>query len=186
MKTFSQFINEGLLDDLVGEFDTDAKDNTPKVTRVIKPRKRFKPRIFKGTKRTKDNLFVKYIRSTSELKSLLNGKITLAGIIDLYANKHLAVADNVTVELSVDEIHGIREYDRDLIDGFTGTNSTSEVKKLLQSIKKSGIKENGWVTLSKLKNGNVTAILGEGNHRINIAKQLKIKNIKIKFIYPDK
>ncbi len=50
-------------------------------------------------------------------------------------------------------------------------------------LKKNGIKEYGYVTIDRRKNGDVEVLLGEGNHRLGIAKAVGIKQMPIMFSY---
>lgn len=180
MLSFKEF-NEGLLDDLIGDFgNVDIKQKSPIITKKVKPQKKYKPRIYDGVKPTN---FIEYIRSKPELKKLLDGKISLNGIINLFAKENKALTDNVIVDINTSEINNIREYDRKIIDGWTGKSTTTEISELESDIKKNGIKNYSVVTIKRLHNGNVSVILGEGNHRLMLAKKLKIKKIPIMFYF---
>jgi hypothetical protein len=73
-----------------------------------------------------------------------------------------------------------------MIDGYTGKNTEAEMKKLTADIKKNGIKEYGYVSIDRRKNGDVEVLLGEGNHRLGIAKAVGIKQMPIMFSYGNK
>ena len=85
--------------------------------------------------------------------------------------------------LPISELWTIREYDREMVDGYTGKNSAEEMKELKIDIKKNGIKQHGYISIDRRKNGDVEVLLGEGNHRLQIAKQLGIKEMPIMFTY---
>lgn len=175
MKSFKKFISEGYSGEVKDSdffFSDDDLKDTPK-------RRRYQPRKFSGTK--PESSYPDWVRSESNTKALLDNKITLKGVIDLFAHKNIAVSDSVTLDIPVSELYKIREYDRNIKDNSTGTNTKEEYKELLKSIKRTGIQESGVVTIERLRNGNVTAILGEGNHRLRIAKLLKLKTIPIRF-----
>ena len=101
----------------------------------------------------------------------------------MFAMDNIKLYDSVQPQIAIKDLDTIKEYDRKVIDGFTGSNTDKEVNKLKDSIKKSGIKQWGVVTITRLKNGNVTAVLTEGNHRLMIAKELNIKTMPIMFYY---
>jgi hypothetical protein len=150
--------------------------------------KAYKPRVFKGVKPTD---FSKYIRSLSELRSISKellgrSEVTLQCIIDLFAIHNYKLADNFTPVLKIADLWKIREYDRDLIDGYTGKNSTKEMEDLKTEFKKHGIMVNGWVRIDRRKNGDVEVLLTEGNHRVKIARELGIKEMPIMFTYSNK
>ena len=109
--------------------------------------------------------------------------MTLDNIIRIFANDNIKVADNFQPMIDITELWKIREYDRKMIDGYTGKNTEAEMKKLTADIKKNGIKEYRYVTIDRRKNGDVEVLLGEGNHRLGIAKAVGIKQMPIMFSY---
>lgn len=175
MKSFIEHINEDLLDDLIGEFPDVVGDIPVKVVKT-KPRKKYKPRVLHKGKPPEG--FKQYARQAKS-------NMTLKKVVDMFAIENVAFADNITIDIPLKDLHTIREYDRKIIDGFTGKNTTDEMEELLRSIKRNGIKDPGVVTLHRLKNGNITAILGEGNHRLNIGIKLKLKTMPIRFYYKE-
>lgn len=192
MKTFQQF-REGMLDDIIAEIEARPKVTDKEIQALLKktdkhlkkksPKSKFhryRPRKYKGVK---PDDFAKYIRSEAELKALLGGKITLRGIIDLFALHNHKLADNFTPMISVKELWYIREYDRKMVDGYTGKNTKEEMDALLASIKREGIKEHGYVKIDRRRNGDVEALLGEGNHRLSLAKKAGITHMPIMFSY---
>lgn len=123
--------------------------------------------------------FKSYYRSISELKELLDGKsITLQNIIKLYANEYQAPADNVVYDLAVDEIDDVKEYNRTKEDGNLYPEEWDNLKA---DIKKNGIQNEGVIEMRRLKDGNIQVYLGEGNHRLAIAKELGLKTMPIRF-----
>lgn len=135
------------------------------------------PSVYPGST---EKRFKEYYRSISELKELLAGKpITLDNIIKLYATEFKAPADNVIYDLDINEVYTVREYSRSR-DVF-GKLEPEEYDELKDDIKKHGIKNYGIIELKRLPNGDVSALLGEGNHRLAIAKELKIKTMPIMF-----
>jgi hypothetical protein len=177
--TFKEWLLEGILDDMVGSFPN--KDIVPSEKRVassnVKQVKRYEPRIYPGLKIKK---FTEYYRSVGELKGLLGGKpITLPNIIKLYAMDYYAPADNVIYNLSVAEVNEVREYDRSR--DVYGKMSPEEYDELKRNVGSKGIVNHGVIDMRRLPNGDVAVILGEGNHRLAIAKELGIKIMPIRF-----
>ena len=184
-------MQEGFLDDLLADFEPVSQAEINKVmkksdavlAKYAKPKspyKSYKPRKYSGQKQEG---FSEYVRSQGELKKACGGKVTLENIIKIFANGNIKVADNFTPMIDVSELWKIREYDRKMIDGYTGKNTEAEMKKLTADIKKNGIKEYGYVTIDRRKNGDVEVLLGEGNHRLGIAKAVGIKQMPIMFSY---
>ena len=187
MKRFAEFIGEGFLDDMLAEFEPVSQAEIDKVLKKSDAvlakhakQKQFKPRKYSGQK---PEGFSTYVRSQGELKKACGGKVTLDNIIKIFANGNVKVADNFTPMISISELWKVREYDRKMVDGFTGKNTESEMKKLKADIKKNGIKEHGHVSIDRRKNGDVEVLLGEGNHRLGIAKEVGIKEMPIMFSY---
>ena len=190
-KLRSYLMQEGFLDDLLADFEPVSQAEINKVmkksdavlAKYAKPKspyKSYKPRKYSGQKQEG---FSEYVRSQGELKKACGGKVTLENIIKIFANGNLKVADNFTPMIDVSELWKIREYDRKMIGGYTGKNTEAEMKKLTADIKKNGIKEHGYVTIDRRKNGDVEVLLGEGNHRLGIAKAVGIKQMPIMFSY---
>lgn len=175
MKAFELF-SEDILDDLVADFpDTDEPEHPPTIKTT--PRKRYDPRVVHKGKPPEG--FKRYVRNL-EIKT-----VSLDKIIDMFVNKNIAFADNVILNVPVQDLHNVREYDREMIDGFTGKNTTEEMAEMEADIKKNGITSPGVVTLRRDKNGTVTAIMGEGNHRLSIAKKLGIETMPVRIYYKE-
>lgn len=194
MKDFSTFVKEDILDDIAfafpelqgtGKGNNDVEIEMRPAIKPVARQKQYKPRRFKGKKQTG---YADYIRTERYLKLLLkekykSQKLTLKNIIDLFATHNLKIDDTLKPKISLSELHEIREYDRELVDGWTGKNTTSEMEELRASIKAKGIQQYGVVQIVRKSNGSVTAILGEGNHRVSIGRKLRVKKMPILFTY---
>jgi len=130
------------------------------------------------------------IRSISKLKEILkekygSSKITLDGIIKLYAEFNMKLTDNISkIDFTVKELDKYREFDRNpKHKGGDSNLSPEEFKKLEDDIKKHGIKDYGIITLYQQMNGDVLASMGEGNHRLNIAKRLGINKMTMNIYF---
>lgn len=126
------------------------------------------------------------IHTTQELKELLkehygNSKVTIEGIGKLYAEHDYKLIDNILeMEFTVKELDKYKEFKRTVSDGNLTQQNWDELK---DDIKKKGIKDYGILGFSKQRNGNVKVTLGEGNHRLAIAKELGIKKMKVKLYF---
>jgi len=130
---------------------------------------------------TPDN-FVKYIRSENALRQELKDKYNstnVVNIVHLFADYNIAVADNVAITVPVDSLYSFREYDRDP-EGPHWV--TLDYEKLRQDIKQHGVKDPVILRIKRLTNGDVEAALGEGNHRLRIAKEFNLP-LKVRFKY---
>jgi hypothetical protein len=137
--------------------------------------------------------FKKYLRSENEIKQELKqhfnqSKITLDGIIKLFTQKYLKVDDNVVLNLNLNEIWKYREHDRHIFKPlknnvlYNGINTKEYYDELKQDIKQNGIKEPIIFMMQKTSNDTFTVYVGEGNHRMSIAKELGIKTIPVRFV----
>lgn len=166
---------EGILDDISSDYSVD-KTSIKFSPNVIDNTTSTRRKIFKGKKLNK---FKEYYRSINELNNLLEGQpITVNNIIQLYANKYQAPADNIEFELKTSELYDIREYDR---TRETGNLYTKEWDELKTNIKHYGIKDHGTIDMKRLPNGDVQVWIGEGNHRLAIANELDIKTMPMRF-----
>jgi hypothetical protein len=126
-----------------------------------------------------------YIRSIAKLKEALkekygNPKITLDNIIKLYAEFDMKLTDNLLeFDFPVKDLDRYKEFDR----GTTSNLSDEDMESLKADIKKNGITDYGVFEMRKKRNGDVIAFLGEGNHRLHIAKQLNIRSMKVRLYY---
>jgi len=189
MQTFLQYlkngrnelyIQESIIDNIIDSFSLKEFNQNNLPIDDSSNIKIYKPRIIKGIH---SQPFREYMRSLGEVKEQLKEKlsttnVSLDNILKLFAKYNLAIADNFTIKFPVEQIYKYREFDR--------TKETTDSKywdDLANSINNEGIKEPGFLILNRLRTGNVSAILGEGNHRIAIAKKLKIKEMPLKFSY---
>ena len=171
-----QEITEGILDDLVSDFPDTEEPKRPETVKTT-PRKRYDPRVVhKGPVPDSHKKYIRYAEHDT---------MPLATIIDMFTKQNKAFSDNVTINVPVQDLHNIREYDREMIDGFTGKNTAEEMAEMEADIKKNGITSAGVVTLRRDKNGTVTAIMGEGNHRLSIAKKLGIETMPVRIYYKE-
>jgi hypothetical protein len=140
--------------------------------------------------------FATYLRSVNDIKEAINsiygeGKysitITLDYVIALFAHHNMVVTDSVILHFTPDEIFPYREYDRTFRDEgplrWTGKLTVEEYEDLKRDIIQNGIKDPIWLTLRRRMDGDVEVYLGEGNHRLRIAKELGIDTVPIQFNY---
>lgn len=130
--------------------------------------------------------FRQYIRSKNDLSVEMKERgyrDPVEAIIKLFAQHNTLVTDDLEFQLPVQSLWGYREYDRTPKNGFTGLRSEDEFNELRDDIKRNGVKSPIVFTIKRLSSGNVEAYIGEGNHRILIAKQLGIKTIPVRFHY---
>ena len=127
-----------------------------------------------------------YIRSLSELKDLLrehygSSAFKLDNIIKLYAEHDMKLTDNlVEFEFTVKELDKYKEWKRTRNDSNLTPEQWDEMKA---DIKKNGIRDYGVISLGQKRSGDVTAYIGEGNHRLAIAKELGIKKMKMRLYF---
>lgn len=145
--------------------------------------KKYQPRKIKG-KPIKG--FAEYLRSEGEVKKVLKeklglSKITLDGVIRLFADHKIKIADSVILSYDVKEVNKYREYDRK--PNEYGKRTPEEFEELKQDIKKRGIKDWSVLQIDRDKSGNLKVILGEGNHRLAIAKLLGIRKMPLMISY---
>ena len=131
--------------------------------------------------------FAQYVRSKSELIDVLKdkyGKGSIDHIVRLFAEHNILVADNVEINAPVNELYKYREYDRDMVNGWTGKATQEEYDDLKQQIAAEGIKQAATLDMTRNHdNGNVEVKLGEGNHRLKIARELGIDTMPLRFYY---
>jgi hypothetical protein len=121
--------------------------------------------------------FKKYVREAPD------GVTKIKDVATMYGKENKAYSDNVTLSVGVEDLYKIREYDRNIKNGTTGLRTKEEYESLKESIKKEGIKTPLVVTLKKNEMGDVSAIVGEGNHRIRIARELGITHLPVEIKY---
>jgi len=176
MKTYKQF-HESILDDLIGEFPDHPEHKYQETTKKVSPIKstKRKPVKVKGVKQ--DN-FPVYIRSKKELMDKI-GIITLDKVINLYAKHNMRLADSLMFKYDVRKLWKFREYDRDIDadDNFGWQKHKTDIEKT------KSIKDHGVVNVRRQPNGDVEVYVGEGNHRLALAKRLGIKKMPMLIIY---
>lgn len=133
--------------------------------------------------------FVEYMRSPSDVKEALQthyNALTLDNIVKLFAEHNMVIADSVTLKIKTSALYPYREYDRDPDpnkQGWTGKMEGTEYEALRGDIEQNGITHPVMMELSRLPNGNVDVKLGEGNHRLRIARELDIPHMPVNFYY---
>lgn len=177
-------LKEGIVDDLIGEFPNNFPTKIPKATR---PTKSETPRRvnMKGTSPSQmKNKYVQYIYG-EELKDYLPHGTTVEGIAQLFSEENIALRDSVRLQVPVKELNNYREYDRNMRDGYTGKQTEQEYNELKQNIQDKGFDQSQYLVLdlTRTKSGDVTVHLGEGNHRLKIAKELGLKSLPVMFSY---
>lgn len=146
---------------------------------------RFSPIVYFGDK---DRPSVEYARSRGDLNKIAKEKmgkfgIDLEDIINLFAQHNVVVVDSMEFEFQTKELKMFREYDRKLINNFTGKLSGEEFMELENDIRKHGIKDPVMLVLDRQPDGNVLVSLGEGNHRLALAQKLGIKKLPVRLSY---
>lgn len=193
--SFKDFLIESLIDDILADFDLDKEthdhtvakckdDSYSKVCKNVETyqSKAYPPRVIKGTS---DKMYPDYVRSEAELKAAIKEKLgstelSVKNIALLYANHDIVPDDSFIVNLRVDDLFEYREYDRDIEHDFTGKMTSQEFAELKRSIEEHGIKHHGILRMVK-EDTDVEVILGEGNHRLKIARELGIETMPVGF-----
>lgn len=132
--------------------------------------------------------FPDYIRSERGMNEKLQelyGSVNIDGIVKMFADHNIVVADNVTLPaVPTDQLYKYREYDREMKDGWTGKATQEEYDALKQSIGAEGIREPVILDMTRNhKDGSIEVKLGEGNHRLKIARELGITQIPVQLYY---
>lgn len=146
--------------------------------------KTYKARKIRG-KKVKG--FADYLRTESEVKKVMKeklgtSKITLDNVIKLFGDFKIKLDERVVLDYDIKEIDKYKEYDRTRQGG--GKNTPEEWDELEASIRKKGIKQHGILNIDRDNNsGSMEVILGEGNHRLAIAKMAKIKKMPLRISY---
>jgi len=138
----------------------------------------------------KPNGFKEYMRGKKSVEVNLKEHnlhgFTIENLAKLYADYNLACADvDMPYEFPVEEVFKYKEYDRTPGSPQEKYRDNGEhYNQLKAKIAKDKKIDSLWLTMDKQSNGDVQVFLGEGNHRIAIAKELGIKTVKlnIKFI----
>jgi hypothetical protein len=136
----------------------------------------------------KPTSFPDYVGSEQQLLAAIKDhggtQISVDAIVQLFAKHNFIVSDNVQLDVPTEQVYKYREYDRETKDGFTGTNTQEQYEKIKQDIQDSGIKEPLMLRLGRKRgDGTVHVYLGEGNLRLRIARELKIKQVPLRFYY---
>jgi hypothetical protein len=180
-------INELFTDDMINDLsDLGGSDLSPSITPRSHSQKRYEPREYPGTK---PSSHTKYIRSIQELKEVLeqllgNDDVSLKNVVRLFADHNYAIDERVDLMLPTKDLYTVREWDRKMIDGNTGKNSQEEMDDLIADIKQNGIQSKSIITIARTNQyGDVSVILGEGNHRLSIAIELGISSMPVRFHY---
>ena len=93
----------------------------------------------------------------------------------------MKLTDNlVEFEFTVKELDKYKEWKRTRNDSNLTPEQWDEMKA---DIKKNGIRDYGVISLGQKRSGDVTAYIGEGNHRLAIAKELGIKKMKMRLYF---
>ena len=119
-----------------------------------------------------------WIRSENEIIDKFGKKYKVEDLAKWAIEDNAQIADNVTLNLQVSDLYKYREYDREIVDGWSGTNTEKEYNEIKDSIKKSGI-QSRLVLNMKPKGNSMEISLGEGNHRLKAAKELKLKTVPV-------
>jgi len=125
------------------------------------------------------------IESKYELYNVLKdvyGNISTDNIIDLYINHDMIVSESIVIDLPINEIFKYREYDRSR-SIYCSKRTPLQFDELYEDIKLNGIKQGGRIRVERINSNKVEVILGEGNHRLSIANQLKLNTMPIVFRY---
>lgn len=183
-----QIQEEGdILGDILNDFP-DVGDNK-KIQPATKSTPTNKPNrvLFKGQPRDKLP-FSSYIRSYDDLRDTLkekfgNSNITVENIANLFALYNIMIDERLIIELNIDDLKQYREWERELVDDWTGKMTGEEYAALKADIQKNGIKQRGVLDLSREGNGDALAYLGEGNHRMKVAISLGLKKFPVALYY---
>ena len=141
------------------------------------------PRIFEKIDYNNDPY---QITSLTELQQIIhekyNSTISINKILQLFVDYNIIVSESVTIPLSVAEVNEFREYDRSK-HIYCSKRTPEQYDQLYEDIKQNGIKQSGRIRVQINEDGYVEAILGEGNHRLSIAKLLQLSTMPIVFRY---
>jgi len=105
----------------------------------------------------------------------LSPGISIQEIIDRWAKSNEKLYDDVVHGyFSWEEVWPYREFSRDIQPKYEGDETLRELE---QSIQEQGIKSPLMVLIGK----NGRALVGEGNHRLFIARKLDIQQVPVHF-----
>ncbi len=144
---------------------------------------KFKPRIFPGIPHNSSPLI---IETVEEINQLINAKyrnnINLVDIIRLYGEHNIKLSEHNIVHLDVKDVDMVKEYNRSKTI-YSSKRTPDQYEDLMEDIKTNGINECGRIRLNRNSDNTIGAILGEGNHRLSVAKLLKLSTMPIRIVY---
>jgi len=129
--------------------------------------------------------FTQYVRSLSALESALKEhklSFTIYNIAKLFADHNIALADNTILKLKVDNLWEYREYDRRPGMGQS-KGDDNYYDKLKADIEKHGITEPLILNIQRKNDNSVEVFIGEGNHRLVIARELHKQFLDVRIYY---
>jgi len=143
-----------------------------------------RPRVkFKG-QRVDDFKDVQNLRPfMKSVNSIWPGrKFDLETIIEMYSYHQISLSERTVIKAKPATIYPYREFDR----SERSNRSDDEVARLKKDIQANGIKEAVTIHMSRNKQtGDTEAWLDEGNHRLLIAMDLKLRTVPTRFTYSD-
>lgn len=175
------------LDQLLSDFESDTVEyKTPKVHKDTHQYKAYRPRNIKGVDHSGN--WPQYIRSEKHLRSVLNEvygspQLTLEKCIKLFTDHYYKIDEMIVVDLPVKQLEKFKEYDRELVNDWTGKMTKEEHAELMKDIQQNGIQNYGTLSIYEKGGAQYSALLDEGNHRLGIALTLGIPVMPIKFNY---
>lgn len=146
--------------------------------------KKYKPRLFL---KNQNNASVVCIENIQELQQVLlnhynDDSLSLYNIIDLYIQHDIIVSESVVLNIPTAEVNEFREYDRSRYL-YCSKRTPEQYDELYEDIKQNGINNGGRIRIQTVDENTVQVILGEGNHRLSIAKLLGLDHIPIVIRY---
>lgn len=146
---------------------------------------KYRPRTY-IIESTNDSMSYQYINSITDLNLIVDciygsPTIDLTTVIKLFGEHNILISNDIILELSIDEIDSVKEYNRDR-HIYCSKRSPKQYDELQEDIKQHGIVSPGSIRLAK-NNNEISIILGEGNHRLSIAKKLGLSHMPIKVKY---
>ena len=184
-------LSEDIIDDILADFPQlrsrrgpDSENYTqPKFT--VQPSSAYDPVKIRGVDHES---FAQWARSKDQVRLAIRDhlgspKMSLENCIKLYTEHNIKIDDYVQIEFPTESVYPYREYDREMKDGWTGKLHQDEYIELMSDIKRKGIQQPGVLDIVNLKDGLYEVYLGEGNHRLRIARELGIKLYPLTFSY---
>ena len=140
-----------------------------------------------GPKADYEFKFTKYVRSLPALQVELkeyNLPFSILGIARLFAEHNIALADNTILSFTTDELWKYKEYDRRPGSHQEKYRDNGEhYEKLKNKIKKNGIMGELILNIHRMPDESVQVFIGEGNHRLAIARELHIQRLQTSINY---